>query len=68
MGTVATGMIPSGQKANVTDVVISYYVNEEQYTSEKDVARQYAGQKVWPRAVYIRRARRVKFALVVSFS
>lgn len=42
-------------------------MNEEQYTSEKDVARQYAGQKVWPRAVYIRRARRVKFALEVSF-
>ncbi|KAF9056646.1 hypothetical protein BJ165DRAFT_1522537 [Panaeolus papilionaceus] len=35
----------------------SYYVNEEQYTAEKNVARQYAGQKVWPRAVYIRRAR-----------
>ncbi|KAF9535513.1 hypothetical protein CPB83DRAFT_841889 [Crepidotus variabilis] len=35
----------------------SYYVNEEQFTSEKNVARQYAGQKVWPRAVYIRRAR-----------
>ncbi|KAF8168284.1 hypothetical protein B0H34DRAFT_792908 [Crassisporium funariophilum] len=35
----------------------SYYVNEEQYTTERNVARQYAGQKVWPRAVYIRRAR-----------
>lgn len=40
-----------------TDVVNSYYVNEDQFTSEKNVARQYAGQKVWPRAVYIRRAR-----------
>ncbi|RXW16590.1 hypothetical protein EST38_g9267 [Candolleomyces aberdarensis] len=35
----------------------SYYLNENQYTSEKNVARQYGGQKVWPRAVYIRRAR-----------
>ncbi|EFI28576.1 membrane protein [Coprinopsis cinerea okayama7 len=35
----------------------SYYLNEEQYTSEKNVARQYAGQKVWPRAIYVRRAR-----------
>ncbi|CAA7258799.1 unnamed protein product [Cyclocybe aegerita] len=35
----------------------SYYVNEDQYTQEKNVARQYAGQKVWPRAVYVRRAR-----------
>ncbi|KAF8203239.1 hypothetical protein BJ912DRAFT_842338 [Pholiota molesta] len=35
----------------------SYYVNNDQYTAEKNVARQYAGQKVWPRAVYIRRAR-----------
>jgi proteasome activator subunit 4 len=35
----------------------SYYLNENQYTAEKNVARQYGGQKVWPRAVYIRRAR-----------
>lgn len=35
----------------------SYDVNEEQFISEKNVARRYAGQKVWPRAVYIRRAR-----------
>ncbi|KAF9472467.1 hypothetical protein BDN70DRAFT_886944 [Pholiota conissans] len=35
----------------------SYYVNNDQYTAEKNVARQYAGQKVWPRAIYIRRAR-----------
>ncbi|KAF8807238.1 hypothetical protein BYT27DRAFT_7232792 [Phlegmacium glaucopus] len=35
----------------------SYYTNEDQYTTDKNVARQYGGQKVWPRAVYIRRAR-----------
>ncbi|EDR15426.1 uncharacterized protein LACBIDRAFT_301740 [Laccaria bicolor S238N-H82] len=35
----------------------SYYLNDEQYTAEMNVARQYAGQKVWPRAVYVRRAR-----------
>ncbi|KAF9270499.1 ARM repeat-containing protein [Marasmius fiardii PR-910] len=34
-----------------------YYVNQEQYTSAKNVARQYAKQKVWPRAVHVRRAR-----------
>lgn len=48
-------------------VLASYYLNEEQYTSEKNVARQYAGQKVWPRAVYIRRARYVaKFRATIS--
>lgn len=35
----------------------SYYLQQERYTSEMGIARQYAGQKVWPRAVYIRRAR-----------
>jgi hypothetical protein len=35
----------------------SYYNNEDQYTNDKSVARQYGGQKVWPRAVYVRRAR-----------
>lgn len=35
----------------------SYFNNQEQYTNDKSVARQYGGQKVWPRAVYIRRAR-----------
>ncbi|KAL0579785.1 Proteasome activator BLM10 [Marasmius crinis-equi] len=34
-----------------------YYVNQEQYISAKNVARQYAKQKVWPRAVYVRQAR-----------
>lgn len=38
----------------------SYYVNEDTFNSEKNVARQYAGQKVWPRAVYVRRARYVR--------
>lgn len=35
----------------------SYFLNEEQYSREKSVARLYAGQKIWPRAVLIRRAR-----------
>ncbi|KAF5374850.1 hypothetical protein D9758_000077 [Tetrapyrgos nigripes] len=35
----------------------SYFVNEDQYLSAKNVARHYAKQRVWPRAVYIRRAR-----------
>ncbi|TFK30307.1 hypothetical protein FA15DRAFT_662249 [Coprinopsis marcescibilis] len=35
----------------------SYYLNEDQYNSERNVARRYAGQKVWPRAIYVRRAR-----------
>ncbi|KAF8624763.1 hypothetical protein AX15_005657 [Amanita polypyramis BW_CC] len=34
-----------------------YNVNEEQYKTEKNVTRLYAQQKVWPRAVYVRRAR-----------
>ncbi|ESK98482.1 membrane protein [Moniliophthora roreri MCA 2997] len=34
-----------------------YFVNQDQYISAKNVARQYAQQKVWPRAVYVRRAR-----------
>lgn len=35
----------------------SYYLQQERYTGEMSIARQYAGQKVWPRAVYVRRAR-----------
>ncbi|KAF4606976.1 hypothetical protein EYR38_001031 [Pleurotus pulmonarius] len=35
----------------------SYYINHEQYTSEMNVARQYGGQKIWPRAIWVRRAR-----------
>ncbi|EIN13624.1 hypothetical protein PUNSTDRAFT_94808 [Punctularia strigosozonata HHB-11173 SS5] len=35
----------------------SYYLQREQFSSEKSVTRQYAGQKVWPRAVFVRRAR-----------
>ncbi|KAG5652289.1 hypothetical protein H0H81_005549 [Sphagnurus paluster] len=35
----------------------SYNLNDEQYRNEKNVARQFAHQKVWPRAVYVRRAR-----------
>ncbi|KAJ7130046.1 hypothetical protein C8R43DRAFT_1025561 [Mycena crocata] len=34
-----------------------YYNNERKYTSEKNVARHFAKQKVWPRSVWVRRAR-----------
>ncbi|KAJ7225820.1 hypothetical protein GGX14DRAFT_422501 [Mycena pura] len=34
-----------------------YFTNEKKYTSEKNVARHFAKQKVWPRSVWIRRAR-----------
>ncbi|KAM6497955.1 hypothetical protein JOM56_005903 [Amanita muscaria] len=35
----------------------SYTVNEDQYKTEKNVTRFYANQKVWTRAVFVRRAR-----------
>ncbi|KAJ7785985.1 hypothetical protein B0H16DRAFT_1488812 [Mycena metata] len=34
-----------------------YYTNEKKYTSEKNVARHFAKQRVWPRSVWVRRAR-----------
>ncbi|GLB36425.1 putative protein with domain of unknown function (DUF3437) [Lyophyllum shimeji] len=35
----------------------SYGHNEEQFRDEKNVARHHAHQKIWPRAIYVRRAR-----------
>ncbi|GBE78103.1 hypothetical protein SCP_0109850 [Sparassis crispa] len=35
----------------------NYHVQAERYDSEIDVARHYAKQKVWPRALFVRRAR-----------
>ncbi|XP_006454756.1 hypothetical protein AGABI2DRAFT_215246, partial [Agaricus bisporus var. bisporus H97] len=35
----------------------SSQVNGDSYTQEKNIARLYIGQKTWPRAVYVRRAR-----------
>ncbi|KAH8100502.1 hypothetical protein BXZ70DRAFT_1022407 [Cristinia sonorae] len=35
----------------------SYYRQVERYNSEVNITRQYAGQKEWPRAIYVRRAR-----------
>ncbi|EPQ60969.1 hypothetical protein GLOTRDRAFT_135553 [Gloeophyllum trabeum ATCC 11539] len=35
----------------------SYYIQSDQYNTERSVTRQYAGQKIWPRAVFVRRAR-----------
>ena len=41
----------------------SYYMQLDRYGSELNYARQYAGQKAWPRAVFVRRAR-----LVLTFN
>ncbi|KAM5538277.1 hypothetical protein V8D89_008164 [Ganoderma adspersum] len=35
----------------------SYYLQLDRYQSESNIARHYAGQKEWPRALYVRRAR-----------
>ncbi|KAI0336090.1 hypothetical protein GY45DRAFT_1316150 [Cubamyces sp. BRFM 1775] len=35
----------------------SYYLQSDRYVTEQNIARHYAGQKVWPRALYVRRAR-----------
>ncbi|KAG1867785.1 hypothetical protein DFJ58DRAFT_859984 [Suillus subalutaceus] len=51
IGSIRTYLLEYGDSKD------SYYVNCEQYNSEIGVARQYAGQKVWPRAVFVRRAR-----------
>lgn len=48
----------------LNDFLSSFFVNGDQYASELNVARQYANQKVWPRAVYVRRAR---FVLVTFY-
>ncbi|KAL4069445.1 hypothetical protein J3A83DRAFT_4095440 [Scleroderma citrinum] len=39
------------------DSTDNYYVVSEEYSSEVNIARYHAGQKVWPRAVLVRRAR-----------
>ncbi|KZT06355.1 uncharacterized protein LAESUDRAFT_653878 [Laetiporus sulphureus 93-53] len=35
----------------------NYFLQSDRYSSEQNVARHYAKQKVWPRALYVRRAR-----------
>ncbi|KAI0076264.1 hypothetical protein K474DRAFT_1757648 [Panus rudis PR-1116 ss-1] len=35
----------------------SFYLQLDRYNNELDITRQYAGQKEWPRAVWVRRAR-----------
>ncbi|KAI1797633.1 hypothetical protein LXA43DRAFT_1126323 [Ganoderma leucocontextum] len=35
----------------------SYYLQADRYQNESNIARHYAGQKEWPRALYVRRAR-----------
>jgi proteasome activator subunit 4 len=42
---------------HLTILFVSHYLQSEGYASELSDARQYSGQKVWPRAVFIRRAR-----------
>jgi proteasome activator subunit 4 len=34
-----------------------YFLQTEQYANELNTTRHYGGQKEWPRAVYVRRAR-----------
>ncbi|KAH9921997.1 uncharacterized protein BXZ73DRAFT_91690 [Epithele typhae] len=41
----------------VHGLVPIYYLQADRYQSELNIARHYAGQKVWPRALYVRRAR-----------
>ncbi len=59
METVETGDLHRRRPGNVSLMVLpfSFFLNEEQFNSEKNVSRQYARQKVWPRAVYVRKAR-----------
>ncbi|PSR73165.1 hypothetical protein PHLCEN_2v10977 [Hermanssonia centrifuga] len=55
----------SQDEENILDAVlmlsliyqISYYVQLDRYHNELNITRQYANQKVWPRAVLVRRAR-----------
>jgi proteasome activator subunit 4 len=35
----------------------SYFLQLDQFSTECNVTRHYAGQKEWPRALYVRRAR-----------
>ncbi|KAI0961189.1 hypothetical protein AcV7_000357 [Taiwanofungus camphoratus] len=35
----------------------NYYLQNDRYNNEMNVARHYANQKVWPRALFVRRAR-----------
>ena len=47
-------------RASATDherYLRSYYVQLDRYQNELNITRQYAGQKHWPRAVLVRRAR-----------
>jgi proteasome activator subunit 4 len=35
----------------------SYYTQRDRYESKVDLAQQFSGQKAWPRALYVRKAR-----------
>lgn len=57
MVTAVIGMYRSGGIIKTDTHVHSYYVQLERYHNELNITRQYANQKVWPRAVLVRRAR-----------
>lgn len=42
---------------NCSNPFHSYSVQCDRYNNEINIARHYANQKVWPRALFIRRAR-----------
>ncbi|OBZ79723.1 Proteasome activator complex subunit 4 [Grifola frondosa] len=42
---------------SIRTYLLDYYVQADRYSSELNVARHYANQKVWPRALFVRRAR-----------
>lgn len=61
MQTAVTGSIYRSFDNNIHLIIFSSsQVNGDSYASEKNVARLYIGQKTWPRAVYVRKARLVK--------
>lgn len=58
MATAEMGEYFSAMRAQHALILLyRFFVNGDQYTSEMNVARQYAKQKQWPRAIFVRRAR-----------
>lgn len=56
-GDSRDGRVLASTQQTLTYVLYRFFVNGNQYTSEMNVARQYAKQKQWPRAIFVRRAR-----------
>jgi proteasome activator subunit 4 len=46
-----------GLVRTLTHVLVSFFAQSSQLVNERNLTRQYAGQKVWPRAVFVRQAR-----------